>query len=102
MFNSQGTNLKKRSYWIVLPVERSTGLPKVLFLLVTRIHCWMKHFNSTFHQIFFVMKAKVDPLLCKVLKSVRLTKIVFGKGGASRGRKLIGRNSVNLLVGWCG
>jgi len=25
-----------------------------------------------------------------------------GEGGAGRGRKLIGRNSVNLIVGWCG
>jgi len=24
------------------------------------------------------------------------------KGGAGRGRKLIGRNPVNLIVGWCG
>jgi len=23
-------------------------------------------------------------------------------GGAGRGRKLIGKNSVNLIVGWCG
>jgi len=27
---------------------------------------------------------------------------LIGKGGASRGRKLIGRNSVNLIVDWCG
>jgi len=25
-----------------------------------------------------------------------------GEGGAGRGRKLIGRNCLNLIVGWCG
>jgi len=27
---------------------------------------------------------------------------VFIEGGAGRGRKFIGRNLVNLIVGWCG
>jgi len=27
---------------------------------------------------------------------------VLGSGGAGRGRKLIGRDLVNLIVGWCG
>jgi len=29
-------------------------------------------------------------------------KIARPSGGAGRGRKLIGRNRVNLIVGWCG